>query len=255
MAIDKICNLVWLTTALAPVAFAVEAGDVQTGNFRLSASMLQVVGKSTARNAEEIVAPDELLTWEIYVPENYRPDKPPGLMVYISPTSSGEIPRDWRTVMEDHNLIWVAANDSGNSVTVARRAIFAMIAPTLIRQQYKIDAARVYLSGLSGGGKMASMVATDNAHLFKGAIYNCGVDFWKQDPPKRFEQIKQNHYVFVTGTLDQALEPTKRVYKQYRKTGVENIKLMVIRNMTHRNPNRFKFSEAIEFLDSRLDTP
>jgi hypothetical protein len=255
MAISKICKLVWLTMAIAPFAFADEPGGVQTGKFQLSSSMLQVVGESTARHTEKFVAPDELLTWEIYVPENYQPDNPPGLMVYISPTPSGEIPRDWETVMEDRNLIWVAANGSGNSVIVARRAIFAMIAPTLIQKQYKIDAARVYLSGLSGGGKMASMVATDNAHLFKGAIYNCGVDFWQRDPPKRFEQIKQNHYVFVTGTLDQALEPTKKVYKQYRQAGVENIKLMVIRNMTHRNPNRFKFSEAIEFLDSRLNAP
>jgi len=59
----------------------------------------------------------------------------------------------------------------------------------------------VYLSGLSSGGKMARMVAIDDAHLFKGAIYNCGVDFWQQDPPQRFEQISQNHYVFVTGFL------------------------------------------------------
>ena len=240
---------------MAQAATANEPAVIQTGEFQLSTTMLQVVGESTARNAQKIVAADEPLSWDIYVPDDYRPNNPPGLMVYISPTPSGEIPRDWKTVMEEHNLIWVAANGSGNSVMVSRRALFAMVAPTLIQKQYKIDPERVYLSGLSGGGKMASMVATDNAHLFKGAIYNCGVDFWQQDPPKRFEQIKQNHYVFVTGTLDQALEPTKKVYKQYRQAGVENIKLMVIRNMTHRNPNRFKFSEAIEFLDSRLDAP
>lgn len=99
---------------------------------------------------------------------------------------------------------------------------------------------------------MARMVAIDDAHLFKGAIYNCGVDFWQQDPPQRFEQISQNHYVFVTGTLDQALEPTKKVYQQYRKAGVANIILMVIPNMTHRNPNSFRFSEATAFLDARL---
>ena len=244
-----------LATGFAQADTAAEPVSVQTGQFQISNTMLQILGASTARNARKVILPDESLTWEIYVPDDYRPDNPPGLMVYISPTPSGEIPRDWKTVMEEHNLIWVAANGSGNTAMVSRRAILAMIAPTLMQKQYKIDRERVYLSGLSGGGKMASMVATDNAHLFKGAVYNCGVDFWRQDPPKRFEQIKQNHYVFVTGTLDQALEPTKRVYKQYRKAGVENIKLMVIPNMTHRNPNRFKFSEAIGFLDSRLQTP
>ena len=58
----------------------------------------------------------------------------------------------------------------------------------------------------------------------------------------------------MTGTLDQALEPPKKVYQQYRNARVANIKLMVIPNMTHRNPNRFRFSEAITFLDARLET-
>ncbi len=219
MQSDRMRKWLCLTIVFARMAFAAEPGTALTGEFRVSSTMVEVVGENTARNAEKIIAADEPLTWEFYVPDDYRPDNPPGLMVYISPTPSGEIPRDWKTVMEEHNLIWVAANGSGNTAMVSRRAILAMIAPTLMQKQYKIDRERVYLSGLSGGGKMASMVATDNAHLFKGAIYNCGVDFWQQDPPKRFEQIKQNHYVFVTGTLDQALEPTKRVYKQYRQAG------------------------------------
>lgn len=49
--------------------------------------------------------------------------------------------------------------------------------PNSSSKAVKINHERVYLSGLSGGGKMANMVATDNAHLFKGAIYSCGVDF------------------------------------------------------------------------------
>ena len=51
---------------------------------------------------------------------------------------------------------------------------------------------RVYVSGLSGGGKMASMVAIDHAHLFKGAIYNCGVEFW-DSPPRRIAEIRRHH--------------------------------------------------------------
>jgi predicted peptidase len=221
------------------------------GEYQLIRTLAEVVGMDTARNADKIILPDEPISWEIYVPDSYQPDQPAGLMVYISPTSSGGIPRGWKTVMRERNMIWIAANRSGNQAFVPRRAIFAFVAPTLARKYYNIDLERIYLSGLSGGGKMASMVATDHAHLFKGAIYNCGVDFWDEQPPKRFELIKQNHYVFITGTLDQALEPTRKVYKQYKKAGIENSKLMVIRDMTHRNPNSFDFDEAIQYLDSR----
>jgi len=229
------------------------ADGAAVGSFRLSSTLAAVVGKETAERVSAIIPMDQQLTWEIYVPEGYAAAKPPGLMVYISPTGSGRIPRGWKTVLQEKNLIWIAANDSGNGAIVTRRAVVAIVAPSLIEERYNIDHDRIYVSGLSGGGKMASMVATDNAHLFKGAIYNCGVNFWDDESPDRIDLIRQNHYVFVTGTLDQALEPTKKVYKQYRNAGVENALLMVVRGMTHKNPDRYKIAEAIAYLDSRLD--
>ena len=247
---------IFLLCAGSVAATDIAANDtVRTGAFQLTLTLAEVVGADSARNAGKIIPADEPISWEIYVPDSYRPDKPAGLMVYISPTPSGEIPRGWKSVMDERNMIWIAANHSGNSVLVPRRVVYAIVAPTLVGKQYQVDRERIYLSGLSGGGKMASMVATDHAHLFKGAIYNCGVDFWDKHPPRRFEQIKQNHYVFVTGTLDQALEPTKKVYRQYQKAGVENSKLMVIPDMTHRNPSSFDFDAALEYLDSRLRPP
>jgi len=252
----KIC----LTAAALAVLFGADGaaggqtattGAARTGEFRLTSTLAEVVGEDSARNAEKIIAPDEAITWDIYVPENYQVGKPAGLMVYISPTSSGALPRGWKSVMDERNMIWIAAQDSGNRVQVSRRVVYAIIAPTLAGRHYTIDPERIYLSGLSGGGKMASMVATEHPQLFKGAIYNCGVDFWDEHPPGRFELIKKNHYVFVTGTLDQAREPTKKVYRQYRKAGVENSKLMVIQGMTHRNPGRYDFDEALHYLDSR----
>lgn len=225
---------------------------VQTGEFQLALTMVELIGPESARSIEEIIPPDEVVTWDIYVPDSYLPDKPAGLMVYISPTPSGKIPRGWKSVMDQRNMIWIAASRSGNKVAVLRRAAYAIIAPTLAGKHYEIDRERIYLSGLSGGGKMASMVASDHPQLFKGAIYNCGVNFWGEQPPRQFELIKRNHYVFVTGTHDQALEPTKKVHRQYRRAGVENSKLMVIRNMSHRNPGSFDFDEALQYLDSRI---
>lgn len=231
------------------------AASIRSGEIGLSITLEELVGKESAGHVASTLAADALIDWQIYVPENYDPQRPAGLMVYISPSNSGEIPRGWKSVMDDYNLIWIAANDSGNNQMVGVRNLLAILAPTAARRDYRIDPGRIYISGLSGGGKMASRVATDYAHLFKGAIFNCGADFWEVKKPARFEQIKENHYVFVTGTLDQALKPTKKVYQQYKKAGVENVKLMVIPNMTHRNPDRFRFSEAIAFLDSRLDLP
>ncbi len=233
----------------APVDAGADVPPSPTGEFELTRILDQVVGGTAASNAAQVVAAGEAISWEVFVPDGYDPRNPPGVLVYISPTYSGALPQGWRRVLERRNLIWIGANDAGNSVNVQRRALLALIGPRVIGAEYVTNPARIYVTGLSGGGKMASMMATDYAHLFKGAVYNCGVEFWDRHPPRRFEEIKQNRFVFVTGEHDQALRPTRRAYQRYRKAGVPNIKLMVIENMGHENPEADEFDEALAFLD------
>lgn len=220
----------------------------RTGTFEIERTLAEVLGEERATSIAAIQPPDQAVSWVVHVPEGYDPADPPGLLVYISPIQSGRVPQDWERVLESRNLIWVSANKSGNQVHVQRRALYAVIAPTLIGADYEIDRKRIYLTGMSGGGKMASMVAVDHAHVFKGAVYNCGVEFW-DNKPARLEQVKANRFVFVTGEYDQALRPTQRVHKRYRKAGVENVKLMVIEGMGHENPPWREMDEALAFLD------
>ena len=250
-----IATSVLLLFASAALCQHTPTGDTApTGELQLTFTMTEVVGADSARAMGTNISPDEPITWEIYVPDSYQPKTPAGLMVYISPSTSGEIPRRWKSVMDKHNIIWIAASRSGNRVMVVRRAVFAIVAPTLAGKHYKIDRNRIYLSGFSGGGKVAGMVAADFPHLYKGAIFICGIDSLDKHPPRQFELFRQNHYVFVTGTKDHALEQTKKIYRQYEESGVEFSKLMVIRNMTHRNPGNSDFDEAIQYIDSRIIT-
>ena len=155
--------------------------------------------------------------------------------------------------MDEHNLIWISANKSGNRVLVPRRVLLATLAIMVAERSYAVDAQRLYISGFSGGGKIASMVATDYAQTFKGGIFICGVEFWQVERPRYFEYMKSNHYVFLTGDYDQALEPTKQVFRAYRRAGIESTKLMVVRNMGHTTPKYSDLAKAIVFLDSQDD--
>ena len=241
---------------LAGIAICQEAGPVtavRTGELRLTFSLSEVVGQKAAANLESVLPPDEPITWRLYVPDNYSPDNPPGLMVYISPHPSGRIPKGWGRVMDDQNMIWIGANESGNDVKVVARAVFAMIARTVAGRHYKINPERVYLSGFSGGAKVAGIVAADHPQWFKGAIYMAGARFWDDRTPKLLELVKDNHYVFLVGTMDQARQPTRKVYKQYLSSGVDHSKLMIINNLGHREPKIRDFNAAIQYLDSRLD--
>jgi len=254
----RLCRLfAWSIVVLLcsyPVAAAEQAAtDIQTGEFSSSASIVELLGESTASGYASIMPIDELIEWQVYVPESYDPEKPAGLLVYISPTNSGQIPPGWKTLMDRFNLIWVAADDSGNRKAAVFRIIHAIMATGHIVRKYSIDQARVYVSGFSGGGRVASMVATEYAELFKGAIYNCGVNFWDDKIPVEIDKVRRNRYVFITGSKDFNLRDTKKVFSQYEKAGVEQIELMVIPRMGHRNPGTKDYGRAIAWLDGATE--
>jgi hypothetical protein len=247
-ALAAICS--WL---LGAHAYAADDNlqNIQRGQFDITLSLDQLLEPETIESMAKAISADEDITWKMYVPENYDPGKPAGLMVYISPTPKGWMPRNWQSVIDEENLIWISANDSGNRTIDARRILFAVLGTQIAAKNYAIDTDRVYLSGFSGGGKVASKVAIDFANLFKGAIYICGVLHWKRNPPPLYDQVKANRYVFLTGKNDFNSDLTKNIYRKYQSAGLRNIYLMDILGMAHKTPGTKDFRKAISYLDER----
>jgi poly(3-hydroxybutyrate) depolymerase len=187
----------------------------------------------------------------MYVPRSYDPGRPAGLMVYISPTSSGQLRADWQPVMEEENLIWISANRSGNRRPTRKRILLASLAPYVAAQGHEIDPARVYLSGFSGGGKAAGIASIHLAGLFKGAVFICGAEMWSDVGSEHFAIAAENRYVFVTGTRDFNRMLTKEVHEEFGRAGLANTKLLVIPGMDHRTPDAEHFRESILYLDRR----
>lgn len=221
------------------------------GTFTVSATLPDVVGDETSARFESVVARDERIEWQLYVPASYDPERPPGLLVYVSPSDSGEPPESWQAVLDAANLVWIGANKSGNRTRVARRATYAMVAPAVVARDYRIDSSRVYISGFSGGGRVASMIAPDYPHVFRGALYICGVNPWDDRKSDRADAVRANRYVFLTGRKDFNRRETRSVHRAYRRAGVEKALLMDIPGMDHSLPSPAKLAEALEFLDQR----
>jgi hypothetical protein len=244
-------RLLFLTLLLSSPAIVADSAvtPATTGQFRLSTPIASLTDQDTLRSLREVVTEDSEVEWEIYVPENYSTDDPAGIMVNISPTNSGRIPRRWKEVLDRNNLIWIGANRSGNEVMTMRRMLFAALAPPFIQKQYVVNSERIYVTGLSGGGRVSSLVAIEFARLFQGAIYICGVNPPRNEQPELLNEVRGNRYVFLTGSRDFNEAETRQVYKTYLDMGVQNARLMVVPHMTHRNPDADDFETAVQYLD------
>jgi predicted esterase len=240
-------------------SFSPGISSQENAELRLTATAEEILGKEAAEHFSGVLSADADISWQVYVPPNYDPDVPAGLMVYVPPVKTGRMRPGWRPVMAEKNLIWIAANQSGNKIDAGLRITYAVLATILAGQHYSVDRERIYISGFSGGGRVASVVAPQYPHIFKGAVYNCGVNFWGGSTPPRMDLVRENRFVFITGSKDFNRRETRRAEDAYRKVGVENVLLLDIPGMSHSNPAAADFAKAIEFLDlekpSQADEP
>lgn len=222
--------------------------EVPVDGLRLEATPAQLVGEQEAARLEDVLDPGELLSWEVYLPANAAREVP-GVLVYVSPRASGQIDPRWKSVMDAHNLIYIGANNSGNRIPTIKRMVMATMAIRALAQNHSFSIERIYVSGFSGGGRVASRLASHYPEVFTGAIYICGVDFWEKRQTPKVDRLLQNRFVFLTGSKDFNRSETGRIYRKYLKAGATQSKLMVIPGMRHQHPDTANMAEALRFLD------
>src|SRR4051794_9575740 len=108
-------------------------------------------------------------TFDVVVPDAYAPNDPGwGLLVWVSPGGRGSPPRAWLDALAKHKLIWIGAERSGNERAIWCRVGLAVDAVVNMQRRFRIDPSRVYVSGMSGGGRSASMIGLAYADVFAG---------------------------------------------------------------------------------------
>jgi len=217
-------------------------------SLQIQLTLNQLLGEQQAARYGKILKPGDMNSWVVHLPRNSSADIP-GVMVYVSPMKTGRIDPRWREVMNEQNLIYIAANDSGNKTPTNRRMVLAVMAVKALALEHSFDTERIYVSGFSGGGRVASILASQYPAVFTGALYICGVDFWKKDKTPAIDRLLQNRFVFLTGSRDFNRDETRKIYRKYLKAGAQQSKLMVIPGLAHAHPDAAALTEALQFLN------
>ncbi len=144
-----------------------------------------------------------------YVPAQ-RPPQGYGLLVFIAPWEDARVPLGWAPVLDQSGLIFVSAAKSGNEENIIDRRIpLALLGAYNVMQRYPIDMDRVYISGFSGGSRVAMRTALAYPDLFRGALLNAGSDpigggvEAHVPPADLFAQFQSSsRLVYVTGSDD-----------------------------------------------------
>lgn len=211
-------------------------------------------------------------TFQVYVPKHYKPETQFGLLLWINAGDKGFIPKAFPTIMDKHNLIWIGADKSGNNENVAKRRIpLALDAVHNMNKRYNIDPKRIYVSGISGGGRVASMVALHYSDIFTGGIFVIGANYWNKmavpsEPGKVWlpalpkpkpifltRARKYGRYVLLTGDNDFNREQMKAFYDHGYNRYLDHVLYLQVPEMGHQMCPPDWFEKSLLFLDDKED--
>lgn len=204
-------------------------------------------------------------TFEILVPKGYQPSVAHGLFIWIAAGNDVKVPADWDAALAEKKLIFIGSRNSGNKRDIFDRIRMAVDANANLRELCNVDGRRVYVSGFSGGSRVASMVGVAFGEMFSGAACFMGVNFYTDTTGPDGKTYGLNYlpddevlalakkfcrYALVTGEKDFNRPNTLGALETgFKKEGFANAKVFDIPGQGHSLPSADWLRKALDYLD------
>jgi predicted esterase len=230
--------------ALLLVASA-RAGDVQTVEQPVTPA--ELFPPAQAASLAYTLDPGKRIVYHVRVPPGPAPH---GVLVFVSPRDDAEPREGWAEVLERRNLVWIAAQDFGNDKRTSQRVLVALMALKHLQRSLPLDRDRLYIGGMSGGGRVASQALARFPGFFSGALCIVGADFVTPES-SLVPELATKRVVFMTGDGDFNRREIRRVYSRYLDAGVSQSHLLDLQDFDHQYPDADELDAALELLDRR----
>jgi dienelactone hydrolase len=206
--------------------------------------------------------------FSVRLPRNHRPDRPSGLLIWSSPAPSGSIPPTLHPAADALNLICIGPHNAGNQRTgpagdPADRFQLALDAVVTAADKWWVDRERVYITGLSGGGRITSMTWAAFPDVVTGAVPIVGINSPEAVPisrnthsPGQFvipggelrKLLRPHRMAAITGTRDFNHPETTARVRWYKAKRYE-VELYEVEGMEHEFPPDEVFLDALTWVD------
>lgn len=195
----------------------------------------------------------------LYVPSGAPPKKGHALLVFVSPLHEPIRPVLWRSALDEHEMIFVSAADSGNDRSVLdRRLPLALLAYENVKEQYPVDPERVYVGGFSGGSRVAEIAALAFPDVFRGALLEAGSEpidgeaGMYKPPVDLFRLFQRSRLVYVTGEKDDLNLMDDQVSRTSMKSNcVFDVEVVFAHRLGHEILDAPNFGRALDSLEKR----
>ncbi len=190
--------------------------------------------------------------YQLYIPPNYQAGKAWPLILFISAGSGPGGWNSWKKACVKHDAFFCSAFQAGNSCPPGQRVRIVLDMLDDVRRTYRIDPDQTYVSGFSGGGRMACTIAFALPEWFGGVAPVCGTNPLAGPAYLRHRVRDRLSVAFVTGSKDfNRKENETYMYPWFQDLAIRT-RLWVVPNMGHAIPSGAVLAEAYSWLAQDL---
>ena len=115
----------------------------------------------------------------VYLPTNFKrtANVSLGIVAFISHTNQWGMWSLYKDIFDSRNLIYICPQNVGNMVEDLQRHAAGTAGLAYFQAVLPLDPTRIYVSGLSGGARIACQMGFDNGTWITGIVGICGCDY------------------------------------------------------------------------------
>jgi hypothetical protein len=190
--------------------------------------------------------------YQLFVPKDYQAGKTWPLIVFISPADGPSGLSNWQKVCEKEGVLFCSPHKAGNAVASGQRTRIVLDVLDDVRRQYRIDPDQTYISGFSGGGRMACAIGFALPEYFGGVVPVCGTNPISGPTYLRHRIQERLSVAFVTGEKDFNRKENEEYMGPYFQELAIRSKVWVVPKMGHQVPGAEVMAEVYAWLKEDL---
>lgn len=190
--------------------------------------------------------------YQLFVPRGYSDKQAWPLVVFLSASNQSAGWPAWKKTCEKEGVFFCSPLTAGNNVAAMPRARIILDAVDDVRRKYRIDPDQTYLSGFSGGGRMACAIGFSLPEIFAGVVPVCGTNPLSPPDYLRHRLVDRVSVAFVTGERDfNRKENEVYMAPYFEQLGIRS-KLWVAQGVAHGIPGPEVMAQVYSWLKEDL---
>jgi hypothetical protein len=179
--------------------------------------------------------------YALYLPTAYDPATKYPVVVFLDSHGKGNYPVElYKTLSEKYGVVLSGSNKIKNGMEM--NDVFSVYLDLLydLRKRFSVDTSMIFLSGFSGGARMASIIAMSQPNISGVISCSAGMD------PGMLKYNPAFPYVCITGIADMNYSELVSLNEQMNKTKLKH--QLLVFNGKHEWPPLETMNEALLFL-------